>query len=389
MGEKIIPEKDIFTFHQKKYGKYYQTDNQDFLNLQLITYIGNKRKLFSFIEEGIKTVKKKFNKKKYIILDGFAGSGAVSRYLKRYSKILYVNDLEYYSYIINKCYLSNLSEIKVKQIREIISKLNTNKKRNDLGRGIIEKLYAPANDLDIQQGERVFYTNQNAKIIDNIRRMISDIELNKQYLYIAPLLVKASIHVNTSGVFKGFYKDKKTKIGKFGGRAKDCLRRIKGEIKLPIPIFSRYECKVNITKKNINNLIKEIDEIDIFYIDPPYNQHPYGSNYHILNTIALYKEPENISKTSGIPTDWNRSFYNKKEKADESFEDLIKNVNSKFIIVSYNKEGIININRMENILEKYGKVKRKERRYSVFRGSRNLRSRTKEVKEVLFVCEKK
>ena len=40
----------------------------------------------------------------------------------------------------------------------------------------------------------------------------------KVYL-LAPLLSEASIHANTSGVFKGFYKDSKKNIGKFGGNS--------------------------------------------------------------------------------------------------------------------------------------------------------------------------
>ena len=124
------------------------------------------------------------------------------------------------------------------------------------------------------------------------------------------LLYKASVHTNTSGVFKGFYKSKRNGIGKFGGDGENALNRIMGEISLDNIILSNYECDYNVYQKDTNELVKSLKDIDVVYYDPPYNQHPYGSNYHILNTIYNYKEPENISRVSGIPIDWNKSNFN-------------------------------------------------------------------------------
>ena len=56
-------------------------------------------------------------------------------------------------------------------------------------------------------------------------------------------MLKASVHANTSGVFKGFHKNKETGIGQFGGSNSDALFRIKGNIVLPFPIFSNFNCK--------------------------------------------------------------------------------------------------------------------------------------------------
>ena len=122
--------------------------------------------------------------------------------------------------------------------------LNQNKLNGD--GGIIRSLYSPLDDQNIIEQDRVFYTNENALIIDNIRAMVNDVDEEYRKFFIAPLLYTASVHTNTSGVFKGFYKDKHTKIGKFGGTAENALTRIKGTIELPVPIFSNYECDVEI-----------------------------------------------------------------------------------------------------------------------------------------------
>jgi len=376
------------------------SENKDFLSKQLITYLGNKRKLLNFIGKGVDVVKTELDKEKLICFDGFAGSGVVSRYLKQHSSQLYSNDYEYYSWLINDVYLSNSSEIDIEYIKSVIDELNDRKFRTDIGEGIIEKLYAPKDTNDIKIGERTFYTNENAKIIDNIRRTIDEIvedEKMKKF-FLASLLIKSSIHNNTSGVFKGFYKNSETKIGQFGGNGKNALSRIMCEITLDYPIFSDYECKTKTFNMDINVLITKMKkQVDLVYYDPPYNQHPYGSNYHMLNTIAKYEEPKELSKVSGIPTNWNKSTYNKKQSAIDSFNHLIKNTNSKYILLSYNNEGIIDTEELKSIMKKYGDVDLIKQEYNTFRGSRNLGKNKKlkdgeeknnKVDELLYILKK-
>jgi len=365
---------------------YLPNSEEKFLSEQLITYIGNKRKLLPFIDASLSKIFKKLNKKMNIF-DGFSGSGVCSRLFKKYSKTLFVNDLELYSNIINKCYLTNLSQINLNDICANIDYLNSIAAK-PINNGIIKELYSPLDDFNIKKSDRVFYTNENAKIIDTIRQEIIRSFINQDYLYIAPLLIASSINVNTSGVFKGFYKNSKTGIGQFGGNAKNCLKRITGKIKLEYPIFSNYECDIKIYQQNTNVLIKSLKDLDVAYYDPPYNQHPYGSNYFMLNVIADYKKPENISNISGIPNNWNKSLYNKKNEVEQCIDDLVKNTDSKFIIMSYNNEGFVTKENFLKILSKYGRVTIEEQTYSAFKGSRNFKNRSNNVKEFLFVLEK-
>ena len=126
------------------------------------------------------------------------------------------------------------------------------------------------------------------------------------------------------------------------------------------------------------------------YFDPPYNQHPYGSNYFMLNLLAEYKRPdlEKISRVSGIPKDWNRSAYNKKKKVMEVFAQLVKEVKAKYLLVSFNSEGFISKDEMIDLLSSCGKVQVLESEYTTFRGSRNLSGRDIHVKEYLFLVKK-
>lgn len=362
-------------------------ENNDYLTTQLITYIGNKRKLLTYIESVVISIQQEINKKKLNCLDGFSGSGIVSRMLKQYSKTLYVNDLENYSYVLNKCYLKNVNSNKLKEIVKNINYLNSIKNKVPQEPGIIERLYAPKETYNIKKGERVFYTTENARRIDNIRKSIDLFEEEKEY-YLGPLLYKSSVHTNTSGVFKGFYKKKGVDLGQFGGENKHCLERITGEISLPIPVFSKFNCEVNILNRDINNLISDLTDLDIAYYDPPYNQHPYGSNYFMLNLIVDYKEPQELSLNSGIPKNWNKSGYNKIAESKLLIEDLFKNTNSKFILLSYSNEGFVPIPDIIKISEKYGKTTSIEIPHIKFRGGRNRDQQNNHVKEYIIILKK-
>ncbi len=364
-------------------------ENKDFLTTQIITYLGNKRSLLGNIEKEVIEIENKIGSKKLVCADIFSGSGIVARMLKKHSSKLIVNDLENYSSLINSCYLINKndypSEICAEFRKEIERKCEEKKYT-----GIISKNYAPQDDNNILQGERVFYTHENAVLIDTYRKLIDEIvnEESLKKFFLAPLITEASIHVNTSGVFKGFYKDKDTGIGCFGAAGKNALTRILSKIQLKEPIFSNFNSELEIYQKDAVELSKELKNLDIAYLDPPYNQHPYGSNYFMLNLIIKNKLDVEISKVSGITQDWNHSVFNKPSSALKAMEEIIASLSSKFVIISYNSEGFITFDEMSEMLKKYGKLKTVEITYNTFRGSRNLQNRDIHVSEYLFILEK-
>lgn len=374
----IFPKDTLEAFHE----------NPEYLTQQLITYIGNKRALLQFIGNGLDIVAKRLSKRKLKIFDVFSGSGIVPRYLKRYSDLLITNDIEKYSEVINKCYLTNKSDIDLEILKEIYSSLLNKLNNKPLSKGFITELYSPKNDKNIKTGERVFYTNRNARYLDTARQYIEKIPKRLRHFFLAPLLSEASIHANTSGVFKGFYKNSKTGLGQFGGNNKDALFRIKGDIKLPFPLFSNFECETKIYMGDSNKIVESVEEVDLAYLDPPYNQHPYGSNYFMLNLLVDYKKPKCISGVSGIPDDWQRSSYNKSYQAHKALHELVEKIKAKYILISFNSEGFIKLDSMLSILKQVGKVTVLETKYNTFRGSRNLANRDIHVKEYLYLVEK-
>lgn len=359
-------------------------ENEKYLSEQIITYLGNKRKLLDNIAIEVESALNELGIEKAKICDLFSGSGIVARRLKQYASRLYANDLENYSYVINDCYLTNKEDFNEKFYNELYAKVTSTEPIE----GVITKNYAPADDKNIKEGERVFYTHKNAVTIDTVRSAIDNVPESYKKFFLAPLLYEASVHANTSGVFKGFYKSKKENVGKFGGEGENALERILGNIELKKPIFSNYDCQVTLFREDANILVKHLRGLDITYIDPPYNQHPYGSNYFMLNTILENRVGNNISAVAGIPDDWNKSLYNKKNEALSTFEQLVNDIDSKYLIISYNNEGFISLEEMQTMLSKYGKLDTKEIDYVAFRGSRNLKNRNAHTTEYIFILRK-
>lgn len=362
-------------------------ENKSYLTEQIITYIGNKRLLIKSIEKEVLKIKTSLQKDKLVCADLFAGSGIVGRMLKKHSSVLYANDLEKYSYVINDCYLSNRQDFPAKEYGKYAKELEKRLKQ-PLKNGLIYTHYAPQREHRIMEGERVFYTPENAWIIDTTRAFIEEIPSDLQKYFLAPLLYEASVHVNTGGVFKGFYKDTETGLGRFGGRAENALSRIMGKIEIKEPVFSNFSSESIISRADANIRSKELPELDVLYLDPPYNQHPYGSNYFMLNVIAENRINAPISKVSGIPGDWNRSVYNQNKGAKAALSEIIATAKAKYIIISYNSEGFISKEEMLEILKQNGKVRTVEIKYNTYRASRNLHKRGTYVKEYLFILRK-
>lgn len=365
----------------------FSLENELYLSTQIITYLGNKRSLLNFIGEKVEIVKKELNKSKISFFDVFAGSGIVSRYMKQHSHKIIANDLEDYCRILNLCYLDNKSNIDFDALKHYENFLKV-KLAKGFKSGFFQEMYSPKLDTNIKLGERVFFTNENAKRIDTIRQLINEIPVELQNYFLAPLISEVSIKNNTSGVFKGFYKDSRTGIGEFGGSAKNALKRITGTIEIKLPIFSNFNTDFEVYQKDSNALVSDLGEVDLAYLDPPYNQHPYGSNYFMLNLLVNYQKPSEISEVSGIPKSWNRSVFNKSKEAQNAFEDLCINTKAKYLLISFNSEGFISKEQMIFMLNKIGNVRVFEKSYNTYRGSRNLKSRSTHVNEYLFLVKK-
>ena len=372
--------------------------NKDYVEKHLIAYLGNKRKLLPLILEGIKNTSHdiKSNSK---FLDLFAGTGVVSRMAKSLGFEVHCNDWEEYSYQINRAFVgldASILKTGFAELGGIDTVLEYLNMIDDAAREdrYISEYYCPADDNNPDiLNERMFYSHANGLRIDGIRAQIAKWEKqgviteDENSLLLALLLYEASTRANTSGVFKGFH------CG-FGGTHGDALSRILKTLQLVKPVL--LPGKGYVYNEDALKLSEQLQNtrFGIVYMDPPYNQHQYGSNYHLLNTIARNDKPDinkNImvdgkkTNKSAIRSDWTKtkSTFCYKSSAEADFKKLIDNINAEHLMISYSTDGIIPFDNILDILSTKGKMNIVSSEYTKYRGGKQ--ALTTKVKNVEFV----
>lgn len=331
-----------------------------------MNYIGSKYKLAEFLTDSIKGVAGN-DLSQMIFCDLFAGTGIVGRNFKTKVKKVISNDIEFYSYVLNKNYIENHVEIQFEPLLEELNQINGIN-------GFIFEEYS-----ENGKSNRLYFSENNGKKIDVIRQTIENwktkgkISANEYYFLLASLLESADKVANTASVYGAFLKHIKKSAQK--------------ELILEPAFFEINHQEHQVFNEDSNTLIQKI-EGDILYLDPPYNARQYGANYHILNTIAKYDTFEPKGKT-GL-RNYNKSNYCSKNQVINSFEELIKESQFNYIFLSYNNEGLMNENEIRTILSKYGKYDLATTQYQRFKADKeeNRNHKAKTTTEYLHILEK-
>jgi len=333
-----------------------------------MNYIGSKLKLASFLKQSITSVAGNDLSEK-TFCDIFAGTGIVGRTFKSSVRQVIANDIERYSYVLNKNYIENSVDIPEKF--GYLEMLNDLPPCED---GFVYLNYCLAGN-----GERSYFSDDNGRKIDAVRlriqRWMDDgrIGENLYYFLLCSLLESADRVANTASVYGAF------------------LKEIKKSAQKPLVLEpASFEIDNNVHRvymEDANGLVNKISG-DILYMDPPYNERQYGANYHLLNTIAEYREFVPKGKT-GLP-DYGRSPYCSRASIKDRFEDLVRNARFKYLFLSYNNEGLMSVEEIRAIMGRYGRYDLFTQDYRRFKADRNA-NRTyaaEQTTEYLHVLEK-
>jgi adenine-specific DNA-methyltransferase len=331
-----------------------------------MNYIGSKHKLSSFIFETVaETCGDNLSQKTFC--DLFAGTGIVGRNFKPHVKQVIANDVEYYSYVLNRNYIGNHIAFDYEEFINELNLLNGKK-------GFIFQNYSEGG-----KAGRNYFTSENGQKIDAARTQIeewkktSKIAEDQYFFLLTSLLESADKVANTASVYGAYLKLIKTSAAK--------------KIIIKPAVFQETTNSHQVFQQDSNELIKKIKG-DILYLDPPYNARQYGANYHLLNTIAKYDTFVPKGKT-GL-RDYYKSDWCRTGEVLKSFEELIENAQFPYIFLSYNNEGLMGQKEVQTVMERFGKYTLKTKKYQRFKADKteNRNHKASETFEYLHILEK-
>jgi adenine-specific DNA-methyltransferase len=376
-----------------------------YLTEQLIAYIGNKRALLPFLHGVFSRLCPE--PRGAAFLDPFAGAGSVSRLARLMGFAVHANDWEPYSSVINSCHLG----IDASACRTLFHARGglpaVMAALNDLSQPAppdryISAHYAPRLTEEADwHTERLFYTRENALRIDAMRQRIEEMfpgepetraAFQEKTVLLAPLLYEAATHTNTSGVFKACHRG-------FGGHGRDALSRIMAPIRLRAPVLVDAPSAATVSCQDAVEFLRG-RSAELCYLDPPYAVHQYGSNYFMLNTIALWDRPAvsgerggdgRLLRKAGIREDWvkTRSRFCYASTALPAMRQAIEAADCRWLAVSYSNEGLIGLEELCDLLSSTGGLSLYSTAYVKYPGGKQSLGRTTRNLECLLVVDRR
>jgi len=323
-------------------------------------YLGNKYRLLPFITSVIS--ENCFNVNS--VADIFAGTGAVASAFPE--KEIITNDTMYSNYISHFAWFHPQKYSRAK-IEKIIRNYNNYSEKNNN--------YMSDNFAD------TFFDNETCRKIGFIREDIEvryengSINEKERALLITSLLYAADKIANTCGHYDAF--------------RQGAIFNKRLELSVPLPVEELNTSNM-CYNEDANELVKRL-AVDLVYIDPPYNSRQYCDAYHLLENIARWEKPNVI----GVARKMDRTFLKSDyctNKATKAFNDLIQNINAKYILLSYNNmankgndrsNAKISDKDIIRILSAKGEVKIFTHGYKPFSAGKSM---INEHEERLFLC---
>lgn len=346
-------------------------------------FIGNKELITNAIidlleEKGLVCIqhnlfsKVKDYEKPLTFFDAFCGTGAVADSLKGHLNLV-VNDMINWSVVYTKGRLTSADCDFKKLGFNPFAFFNNNK---EIRKKFFYKNYSPGGS------KRMYFTPENAGRIDYFRETIEQwkkenlINDSEYSFLLASLIESISFVSNTAGVYGAFLKD-------WDPRAKKPIIFQKVESNKSHPM------NIQTFNNKIEDIIEDVD-CDILYLDPPYTQNQYGTQYHLLQTLVLNDTPSISPITGSRPTSPMRSDWSKDYKSHILFDRIIAKTKAKYIIFSYSVDGFLSKSFIEASLKRYGKADTYMCKKISYNKYTNFKSRRGEEHfEYLFYVEKK
>ncbi len=360
-------------------------------------YIGNKTRLLPFLMSTVE----RLGLSPRTAHDAFSGTAAVGRALKSDGWRVTSSDLMTYSYVFQRAYVVaqrapsfaalRAGDPEIRRALRSPAFRKTIAGRGALGavseylarwveveRGFIGTHFAPA-------GGRMYFTQENADRIDAIRRHLHEwwsaglIQDDAYYVLLAALIEGADRVANTAGVYAAYMK-----------RWQSNARRA---VTLAPVIPQHGSAGSTAHRADATVVAAAAGEVELIYVDPPYNARQYSGYYHVPEVIArgwFDSTPVLRGKTGLVTGDGQQSDWCSSRRAKEALVGLLAATGARHALVSYNSEGLLGERDLRDVLAdaaRTGTVQRYSRGYRRYRSDSDRIGRVYQgdsVRELLY-----
>lgn len=282
--------------------------------------------------------------------DAFAGTHAVGRFMQAAGWKVRANDNLYMSYAIGFAQLaieppafeSLAGEMfpvdlpREERLGRVLSVLNT-LVFTDQDRWFYD------NFCEEGAGGRLYLSKANGLKVQAARWMVEswNLPIHERMVLVASIVQAADKVANTASVYYTY------------------LKQLKASAKKPIvflPPATNGGLPAMVTCMDVTDFAAQIRDLDVLYLDPPYNHRQYAPNYHFLETLARWDAPEARGKGGVRPYENLKSTWCSKREALASLDALLAATDAPVVLLSYSDEGIMKIADIISTMGRYGNV---------------------------------
>lgn len=292
-------------------------------SLPLIKYIGSKRLLVPRIVSVVTALGGGR------VMDVFSGTSRVGRALKAQGMHVIANDQLTYAATLGRCYVqADADEV----------------------RGDVERVLAELRQVAPRPGyftetfceKARFFHPKNGARVDAIRDRIAALQLapDVEAVCLVSLMEAADRVDSTTGVQMAYLKQ-------WAARAHNDL-----ELRMPDLLPGRGEA----LQLDALDAVRA-REVDVAYLDPPYNQHRYLGNYHIWETLVRWDAPETYGiAQKRVDCRDRHTPFNSRKQIHDALAQLIRETRARHLVVSFSNEGFVTMDELAALLAERGHV---------------------------------
>ena len=274
----------------------------------MIKYLGSKRTLVPVLGDVASAVGA------VTAVDLFTGTTRVAQEFKRRGVHTTAVDVATYSEVLAQCFVATDAD-SVDQAA----------------------LAAALDELNNLPGERGYFTEtfcerarffqpKNGRRVDAIRQRLEDYRGSVLYpILMTSLLLAADRVDSTTGVQMAYLKQ-------WAPRAQRDLELVAPHL---LPGGGRAELG------DASTVARAMPRVDLAYLDPPYNQHRYFTNYHVWETLVRWDQPDHYGvacKRLDARDPATKSDFNRKQQMPSALREVVHAVDAAVVVVSHNDE---------------------------------------------------